>query len=311
MTDSRFVEERLASLEPSAQWRPDSSAALLRMHSRDRAWRRSRRWMWIATAASVLSLSVLAVPGRCDTPGANSCGQPLANRIWTAVFPKPVLKARLAPPVEAEPVAPTQPPVAIAQNRPPAARRRPAPVLAAPVQAPNFKEFGVPSAPIVCEIYSDYQCPACAVLYKQIVPPLIAQYVQSGKVKILHRDFPLPQHTHAREAARYANAAGRLGQYDIVVNQLFQTQNIWEADGNIDAQVAQVLAPGIMQKVRELVRGDATLDDTVNTDMAMGLQDAIHQTPTIVVVSKGKRQILGGGVPDFQLLKTYLDELLK
>jgi protein-disulfide isomerase len=160
----------------------------------------------------------------------------------------------------------------------------------------------------VIEIFSDYECPVCAMLNEQTIPLLLSQYVATGKVRLLHRDYPLPQHTYARLAARYANAAGRLGYYKQVVDYLFQTQNTWVADGNVDRQVAQILAPGVMQKVRDIVKTDVTLDDTVAADVAVGMQDAINRTPTLVIVSKGKRQQLSG-VPDPGLLQTYLDGL--
>jgi protein-disulfide isomerase len=197
----------------------------------------------------------------------------------------------------------------VAQSGKPAAPGRPAAALPAPALT-HFKETGAPDAPIACQVYTDYECPSCALLYRQTIPPLIAQYVQTGKVKLVHRDFPLPQHPYARLAARYANAAGRLGYYEVAVNELFQTQNLWGANGSVDAQVAQVLAPGVMQKVREMVQNDSTLDATVAEDVAMARKDAINQTPTIIVVSKGKRQAIPGAV-DFGLLKTYLDQLLK
>ena len=79
-------------------------------------------------------------------------------------------------------------------------------------------------------------------------------HVQTGKIRILHRDFPLPQHRYAHLAARFANAAGRVGQYDLVVNQLFKTQRAWEESGDIDAQIREVLPPGTLQRVRQLVR---------------------------------------------------------
>jgi hypothetical protein len=49
------------------------------------------------------------------------------------------------------------------------------------------------------------------------------QYVSNGKVKLIHRDFPLRQHPWDSLAAWCANAAGELGQYDIAVNQIFRT----------------------------------------------------------------------------------------
>jgi len=137
----------------------------------------------------------------------------------------------------------------------------------------------------------------------------MADYVGNGKIKLVHLDFPLPQHAYARLAARYANAAGRLGQYEIAVNHLFQTQSQWSADGSVDRQLEQVLPAGIMQKVRDLAEHEATLDDTVTSDMAMAAKDSLRQTPTTVVVYQGKRQTFAG-VPDYGLLKRCLDSLL-
>ena len=306
MNLDRWVERRLNSLETARGWRPDAAAALPRVWERDRVYRaRRRRWAWIAVAASIASLSVLAVPGRCDSPGSSSCGQPLAGRLLREVFPKPVAPkppiAVLPAPVAAVPPAP---PVTMAQNQAP--KPQPAPASGAP--AP-FKQSGSPNAPILCEVYTDYECPACAELYRDVMPRLISEYVLTGKVRLRHRDFPLPQHPYAKLAARYANAAGTLGQYDLVVNRLFQTQSQWANDGTIDRQLEQVLAPGVMQKVRALVRNDAALDDTVAADQAMGMEDHINQTPTVIVVYKGKRQPIAG-FPNYVLLKTYLDQLL-
>ena len=192
-----------------------------------------------------------------------------------------------------------------------AAKPKPEPPAIEPTRpaASNFKESGSASAPVVFEIYSDYECPSCALFYRESVPLLMDQYVRTGKLRLVHRDFPLQAHPYARLAARYANAAGAIGRYDMVVKQIFQTQILWTRDGNIDAQVMQVLAPGDMQKVRELVAGDSHLDDTVNADMAQAVADHVDRTPFLVVVTGGKRQPVGGA-PKFSFLKTYLDQVL-
>ncbi len=171
-----------------------------------------------------------------------------------------------------------------------------------------YKVSGSPSAPITIEIYSDYECPYCAKYFAETLPLLTAQYVQTGKVKLIHRDFPLPQHSWAKLAARYANAAGEMGQYDAAAGQLFRTQDAWRENGNIDAQLMQVLPPGVMQRVREAVQRDAKLDDTVAADVAMGGKDHINQTPSLVIEINGKRQTLPA--PPFTALKSYLDQLL-
>ncbi|HVW87070.1 MAG TPA: thioredoxin domain-containing protein [Bryobacteraceae bacterium] len=175
--------------------------------------------------------------------------------------------------------------------------------------AKNFKETGSASAPITLELYTDYQCPACRNFYLDVLPSVMSQYVATGKVRLVHRDFPLPQHTYSRIAARYANAAGVLGHYDAVATQLFRTQQEWEQNGNVDGEVAKVVAPAAMQKIRELVKNDSNLDQSVTADVAMGNQDHLNQTPTLIIVKNGKRQKIDGAVP-LNILKSYLDQLL-
>ena len=182
--------------------------------------------------------------------------------------------------------------------------------LAAAGISKNFKESGSPTAPITVEIYTDYECPACRALYLDTLPSLNQDFVATGKVHLLHRDYPLPQHQFSRLATRYANAAGAIGKYDIVANQIFVTQPDWSQNGNVDAAVAKVLSPADMEKVRTMVKTDSHLDDSVTQDVAMGNnQDHLSQTPTIVIIAKGKREPISGGMP-YAILKQYLNQKL-
>jgi protein-disulfide isomerase len=178
-----------------------------------------------------------------------------------------------------------------------------------PEATKNFKETGSSAAPLTLELYTDYQCPSCRSFFLEVLPSVMSQYVATGKVRVVHRDFPLPQHAYSKVAARYANAAGMLGAYDVVSTQLFKTQQEWEQNGNVDGEVAKVVPAAQMQKIRDIVKTDSHLDDSVATDVAMGNQDALNQTPTIVIVSHGKRNKIDGPVP-FAILKSYLDQLL-
>jgi protein-disulfide isomerase len=129
-------------------------------------------------------------------------------------------------------------------------------------------------------------------------------------VQLLHRDYPLPQHQYSRLATRFANAAGAIGKYEVVANQLFVSQPEWSVNGNVEAAVAKVLSPADMEKVKAMVKSDTHLDDTVTTDVAMGNnQDHLTQTPTIVIIAKGKRDVIGGGMP-YTILKQYLNQKL-
>jgi protein-disulfide isomerase len=177
--------------------------------------------------------------------------------------------------------------------------------------AQSYKTSGSPNAPITLEVYTDYECPHCKVFYLETVPSYITEFVNTGKGRLVHRDFPLPIHRFAVLAARYANAAGEIGKYDVVVNQIFKTQDTWSQNGNIDAEVMKVLAPGDMQKVRDLVKNDPKLDDTVRADVAMGQgTDHLTATPTLVIVYKGQRDVITGGMP-WVTLKGYLNDKMK
>jgi protein-disulfide isomerase len=181
---------------------------------------------------------------------------------------------------------------------------------AAPVAVKNFKESGSPSAKVQVEIYTDYECPACRDLYLNTLPLLNKEYIQTGKVRLLHRDFPLQQHKYSRIATRYANAAGMIGKYDLVAQQIFQTQSEWSQNGNMDIVLSKVLAPGDLAKIRDMAQSsDTKMDDTVLADVAMGNTDHLNQTPTLVIVANGKREVISGAVP-FPILKSYLDKKL-
>ncbi len=203
------------------------------------------------------------------------------------------------------------PALLLAAPPPSASKKAPAhKALAAASVAKNFKESGSPTAPVQMEIYTDYECPACRDLYMNTLPSLNTDFVATGKVHLLHRDYPLPQHQYSRLATRYANAAGTIGKYDIVANQIFVTQPQWSQNGNVDAVVAKVLSPADMEKVRNLVKTDSHLDDTVAKDVAVGNNmDHLSQTPTIVIIAKGKRDVIGGGMP-YSILKQYLNQKL-
>ena len=287
--NNHWVDERLSALDPPSGWKPDAAAALPKVWERDKRYRRHRaQWVGSLMAASLFGLALLLTPAKCAFGVCRN--------------PEPVAEKTAEVPVEVPAVAVSPAPVEAA---------RPAPQRSAPAPAPvrNFKTSGSDNAPITCEIFTDFECPHCATVFDQVVPMLLAEYVQTGKMKFVHRDFPLAQHQYARLAARFANAAGEVGRYEIVVNQIFRTQPVWARTGDVDSQVAQVLSADEMEKVRDLVKNDGHLDDTVASDVAIGRQDNLNQTPSLVVTYKGKRQLIAP-IPPYNLLKSYLDELL-
>ena len=171
------------------------------------------------------------------------------------------------------------------------------------------KAFGQKNAPVVVEIFSDFQCPACRQYYVNTNRQLMDNYVNTGKVYLVHRDFPLPMHAYSRVAARYARAAAQLGKFEKVEDALFQNQQKWDQTGDVDGTVAAALGPAEMTKLRALLKNPAAIDAMIEKDIALGKTYNVSQTPTSVFHAKGQNYPYGGGI-DYQFLKQFLDQLI-
>lgn len=83
--DSRWVEDRLASLEPPPSWSPNPVRALAQIRARQRVWRRRIAGVAfgaLAAAVACFVLMAVSAPQACATP--TSC----AEHFWQKVFPK-------------------------------------------------------------------------------------------------------------------------------------------------------------------------------------------------------------------------------
>ena len=168
--------------------------------------------------------------------------------------------------------------------------------------------LGSRTAPVVVEIFSDFQCPACKTLFVTTNRQLMDNYVSTGKVYLIHRDFPLPMHAHSRVAAQYSRAAAQIGKLEPVEEVLFQNQEKWEQSGDVDGTVASVLSSAEMSKVRALVKG-GTLDAAINKDQALGQGYRVNQTPTTIFHANGQT-FPYSGVMSWEILRQFLDQLL-
>jgi protein-disulfide isomerase len=170
------------------------------------------------------------------------------------------------------------------------------------------KAFGSKNAPVVVEIYSDFQCPACKQLFLNTTQKVMDNYVSTGKVYLVHRDFPLPMHAYSRVAASYSRAAAHIGKCEPVEQVLFQNQEKWETNGDVKGIIAGVLSPAEMKKVQAIVDAK-TLEPLIERDKQLGLTVPITQTPTSVFHSKGQTYPYAGTL-SYDVLKDFLDQLV-
>jgi protein-disulfide isomerase len=183
--------------------------------------------------------------------------------------------------------------------------------LAASPAVDKAKATGNPSAPIMIEVYSSFDCPHCKIMHDTVEPTLIQDYVMPGKVYLVKREFPLSGqgHQYAREAAIDATAAARIGKYEPVANALYKNQATWALDGKVWQTVASVLTAGDQAKIQALTKEPGVVSE-VQQDYDSGMAGQITSTPTLVISYKGKRYPFSG-VPNYELFRKFLDDLLK
>jgi protein-disulfide isomerase len=217
-------------------------------------------------------------------------------------------------------------PMALAQTR--KAEAKP---VAAQTAAEPLKAIGSKSAPITMEVFSDYQCPSCRTLFEQTLRPMINDYVAAGKVYLVHRDFPLPMHRYSHDAARWVNAAAKIGKYPEVEAALYDNQNAWSADGNIEKYVAGALTSAELKRVEKIMEGcqaeapgvkparlsgaaqagqGCSVDGAIEKDVALGRLVPVNSTPTYIFVYKGQRYPPASGIVSWPILKQFFDQLL-
>ena len=171
------------------------------------------------------------------------------------------------------------------------------------------KTRGSKSAPVVMEVFSDFQCPACKQLYVSTSRQVTDNYVTTGKVFVIHRDFPLPMHAYSRVAARYGRAAAQIGKLEQVEQALFQNQENWDKTGDVDGTVASALTPADMTKIRTILKSPAAIDAAIEKDIALGRTYNVTQTPTTIIHCKGQTYPVSG-VVNYDVLRSFLDQLL-
>jgi protein-disulfide isomerase len=140
---------------------------------------------------------------------------------------------------------------------------------------------GNPDAPVTLEEFGDFQCPPCGQ-FARFVQELLIEY--DSRLRVVFRNFPLPAHAHAREAAQAAEAAGLQGKFWEMYDTLYREQSLWSNASNarelfesyagtIGLDVDQFKKDMDSDKVRERIESDHALADSLG----------IKVTPTLFI----------------------------
>jgi protein-disulfide isomerase len=169
--------------------------------------------------------------------------------------------------------------------------------------------FGNPKAPILIEVFSDFQCPGCKYFHDNDFPRLMTDYVVPGKVYVIYRYFPLQMHPYGRPCAEWACAAAHVGRYQKVADALFAAQQAIAVTGSVEAVANSVLTPTEQKTVKSLLKSPEVQGE-IDGDVAEGKAVPVESTPTLWVTAHGRSEVVKGPV-NYDLFKQYLDALLK
>ena len=142
--------------------------------------------------------------------------------------------------------------------------------------------IGDPDAPVTIVEFSDYLCPYCKRHFLQTYPQLKEQYIDTGKVKLVFRDFPLP--SHDPEATQRAIAAECVRK-QIGDGGYFQAHDIlFNSQGATDFTVDDLVSELKLKKGSfDTCMADPTQLEEVKKDIQDGSRYGVTGTPSFFV----------------------------
>ena len=140
---------------------------------------------------------------------------------------------------------------------------------------------GNPEAPVTLEEFGDFQCPPCGQ-FAAFAEELLKEY--DSRLRVVFRNFPLPGHEHAREAALAAEAAGFQGKFWEMHDTLYKEQSTWsKAPSTRELFESYAGTLGLnMEEFKKDMDSDKA-KERVDSDHALGDSLGIKVTPTLFI----------------------------
>lgn len=173
---------------------------------------------------------------------------------------------------------------------------------------------GNPNAPVTIVEFSDFQCPFCARFFAQTLPQIQQDYIDSGKVKLVFRDFPIESiHANARAASFAAECADDQGKFWQYHDKLFEGQTQWARLSASDA------ANTFKQYAIELGLNSDSFNscfnspkhlDEVNEDFQNGANYGVTGTPAFFIGNDKDGYVMLIGAKPYSSFQQVIDNEL-
>ena len=168
--------------------------------------------------------------------------------------------------------------------------------------------LGDPEAPVTIVEFGDYQCPFCGRFFSQTESQIKKDYVQTGKVKMVYRDFAFlgPE---SKIAALAAQCAGEQDKYWVFHDRLFEIEvaDGVEHNGNLSVSLMKSLAKesGLNQVQFNACFDSGKYNAEIEKDYNDGVAAGVAGTPATFVNGK-----LVEGAQPYSVFKDLIEAAL-
>lgn len=173
------------------------------------------------------------------------------------------------------------------------------------VAAVERPQLGAADAPVVFVVFSDYQCAFCKAFFTERLPEIRREFIDTGRARLVSRDFPLPRHPRARPAAAAAACADRQDRYWDMHEILFSNQDRF-SDQQLMGYASEL---GLDTEAFEQCLADPVIAAQIEEDLAEVRRARISGTPTFLIGVERDGIISGTLIKGFQPVSVYAAEI--
>ena len=169
--------------------------------------------------------------------------------------------------------------------------------------------LGAADAPVTVVEFADYQCPFCLRFANTTFPSLKQKYIDTGKVRWVALNLPLPFHKDARKAAQAAHCAGEQGKLWEMREVLFKNPKMLNVD-NLPAH-AETLSLD-MDAFNACLQSDRHLAE-IDQDAKDANAVRLTGTPSFIIGKSGGDEITGQviiGAQPMNVFDAAIDKVL-
>ena len=170
--------------------------------------------------------------------------------------------------------------------------------------------LGNPNAPITMVEFGDYQCTFCSKFFHETENSIIANYVKTGKVKMLFKDYIIlgQDSMNAANAAHCANDQKLFWEYHSMLYNNWAGENTGWADLAHLHEFANTL--GLDMDVFSTCMSDLKWNELVNLSSKDGQKLGVSGTPTFFVIDQNNDVIKIVGAQHYDVFKQIFDSAL-